>query len=317
MGFSGFLGNDSVKSRLSGAVNAGKLSHSYIISGPRGSGKQTLARLLAAAMQCTANMEKPCLSCAQCRKVMEGTHPDVIEVDDPSKATVQVDLARWAKTDLYIRPNEGKKKIYIFPRAHDMRRETQNALLKVVEEPPAYGAFLFLAERPERLLSTVRSRSVELALSPVLWGEAAGFLRKKFPEKEENDLFSAWERAGGFLGGAAELLRTGDALDERALAICQAFGVGDRMALTAVLCKMEKLKRDQLIPILRQTQDLVAQALTAKAGRPVPDAAKRLSDGKTAARLLQACEALRQALESAEANVGVGHICGFLAVRLR
>ena len=89
------------------------------------------------------------------------------------------------------------------------------------------------------------------------------------------------------------------------------------MALTTVLCKMEKLKRDQLIPILRQAQDLVAQALTAKAGRPASDAAKRLSDGKTAARLLQACEALRHALESAEANVGVGHICGFLAVRLR
>lgn len=317
MGFSGFLGNDSVKSRLSGAANAGKLSHSYIIAGPKGSGKHTLARLLAAAMQCTGEKDKPCLMCPQCRKVMEGSHPDVIQVDDPEKATVTVDLARWAKTDLYIRPNEGKKKVYIFPRAHDLRHVAQNALLKVVEEPPAYGAFLFVADRPESLLSTIRSRSVELALSPVPRGEAAAFLQKAFPDKPETELFSAWERAGGFLGGAQELLQAGDGLDENALAICQAFRDNDRLALTAALFKMEKWKREQLIPVLRQTQDILAQALTAKAGKPVSDIAGSLSGSKTAARLLRACEDVRQALESAEANVGVGHICGFLAVRLR
>lgn len=317
MGFSGFLGNDAVKNRLSGAVQSGKLSHSYLLCGPAGSGKKTLARLLAAAMQCTGEGERPCLVCPQCRKVMSGTHPDVIFVDDADKKTVSVSLARWAKEDLYIRPNEGRKKIYVVPRAQDMTTEAQNALLKVVEEPPSYGVFLLLSDRPERLLSTIRSRSVELMLSPVNRQEAAAFLREKHPGKTEEEILSAWEVAGGFLGQAQKMLRSGHMLDERALKLAEAMASGDRLAMAELLCKMEKLKRDQLIPILRQTQTLVGQALIAKAGRPAPEAAGGLSAGKTAARLRQDHDTLRRALEAAEANVGVGHICGFLAVRLR
>lgn len=317
MGFSGLLGNDSVKNRLEQAAASGKLSHSYIIAGPKGSGKKTLAKLIAAAMQCTAERDKPCLTCNQCRKVLDGTHPDVIVVDDREKKTVSVAQARWAKTDLYIRPNEGKKKIYLFPRAQDMNPAAQNALLKVMEEPPAYGAFLLLANRPESVLPTVRSRCVELALTPVERRWALPYLKSKFPEESEERLLEALDSAGGFLGQTESLLRAGETLDERAMALCQAFAASDRMALTATLCKMEKLKRDQLIPILRQTQTLMAQAMTAKAGRAVPEAAKSLSGSKTASRLLAAYEVLKQAAEAAEANVGVGHICGFLAVRLR
>lgn len=317
MVFSGFLGNEAIKRRLSGAVESGKLSHSYILCGPVGSGKKTLAKLLAAAMQCTSQQDKPCLTCSQCRKVMNGTHPDVITVDDPTKATVQVNLARQAKEDLYIRPNEGNKKIYLFPRAQDMRRETQNALLKVVEEPPSYGVFLFLANQPEQLLSTIRSRSVELMLSPVPRQEAKAFLQQEFPQNGEEEILRAWENAGGFLGGAMNLLASGEVMDERAVKLAQTMAAGDRLAMAELLCKMEKLKRDQLIPILRQTHEIVALALTAKAGRPASEEAKALSGSRPAARLRQDYEALRQALEAAEANVGVGHICGMLAIELR
>ena len=316
MGFSGLLGNESIKQRLSGAAADGKLSHSYIIAGPRGSGKHTLARLLAAAMQCTA-AEKPCLACPQCRKVMAGVHPDVIVVDDTERKNVAVSLARWAKEDLYIRPKEGKKKVYLFPRAHDMGSATQNALLKVVEEPPAYGAFLLLTEKTERVLPTIRSRSAELNLAPVPQNEAAAFLQQNYPTKSMDAILSAWEQAGGFVGQAADILRAGKTVDARAKGICDALAAGDRLAMADILSKMEKLGRDQAISSLRQTQEIVAQALTAKAGRSVTEAARPLTEKLTAARLLQVYEVLGEALASAEANVGIGHICGFLAVRLR
>lgn len=318
MDFGGFVGNEALKQRLSTAVSAGKLSHSYIISGPEGSGKSTLALILAAAMECTSQGEKPCRTCPQCRKVFSHSHPDVAVVDDEGKKTVGVALSRWAKSDLYIRPNEGKKKIYIFPRAQDMNDSAQNALLKVMEEPPEYGVFLLLTTSAGSLLPTIRSRAVELTLAPVAWEEARLRLREHFPQEEESALRSAYGRSGGYLGQAERLLREGNGLDERALGLGEAFAGHDIFVLTQVLCKMEKLKRDQLIPILRQMLDILAQALQTKAGIPsrLP-VVELLAKQKTARQLMCACEDLRQALASADRNVGVGHICGYLAVRLR
>jgi len=318
MDFGGFLGNDSLKSRLTAALAAGKTSHSYLLSGPRGSGKHTLARLLAAALQCTSAGVKPCRQCPQCRKVLADAHPDIVVMDDTERKTVGVDLSRRAKTDLYIRPNEGKKKIYLFPRAQDMNGPAQNALLKVMEEPPDYGVFLLLADRAESLLPTVRSRCVELSLSPVGEAEALPLLRREHPGAGEDALRQAFRRSGGFVGQALELLASGGARDERAETIAAAFAAGDRLTLTGALCKMEKLKREQLLPILQQTQALVAEAMTAKARRmQAAGAAQALAEKKTAERLLTVYKDLQRAMDAANANVGVGHVCGFLASRLR
>lgn len=318
MDFGGFLGNHSLKSRLTAALAAGKTSHCYLLSGPRGSGKHTLARLLAAALQCTSTGVKPCRQCSQCRKVLADAHPDIVVVDETEKKTVGVDLSRWAKTDLYIRPNEGRKKIYLFPRAQDMNGPAQNALLKVMEEPPDYGVFLLLADRAESLLPTVRSRCVELALSPVGEEEALPLLRREHPSAGEDALHQAFLRSGGFVGQALELLASGGVRDERAEALASAFAAGDLLTLTGTLCKMEKLKREQLLPILQQTQALVAEAMTAKARRvQAAGAAQALAEKKTAEKLLTAYKDLLSAMEAANANVGVGHVCGFLASRLR
>lgn len=318
MDFGSFLGNDALKQRLSTAVSAGKMSHSYIISGPEGAGKNTLALLLAAAMECTSQGEKPCRSCPQCRKVFSHSHPDVIIVDDEDKKTVGVALSRWAKSDLYIRPNEGHKKIYIFPRAQDMNDSAQNALLKVMEEPPEYGVFILLTQRAGGLLSTIRSRAVELSLSPVEEKLALPWLRENFPQADEESILSAYGRSGGFLGQAAEYLKNGSTLDERAVLLAEAFGGKDALTLTQVLGKLEKLGRNALIPILRQLLAIVAEALSAKANIPAATpAAAQLAKQKTAKQLMDAYHVLREALQSAEMNVGSGHICGFLAVRLR
>lgn len=150
MDFTGFLGNDAVKARLSGAFASGRVAHSYLLCGPAGSGKHMLTRILSAAMQCEGRSgEIPCGVCSGCRKALEGVHPDIITVDDPDHKAMTVDPIRAARSDMFIRPNEGKRKIYIIPRGQDMNESAQNALLKILEEPPDYGVFLILSTNAE------------------------------------------------------------------------------------------------------------------------------------------------------------------------
>lgn len=162
MSFDALLGNDTIKARLSSALSNRRLSHCFLITGPVGSGKHTLARLLSAAMQCTQET-KPCLQCSQCRKVLDGMHPDIIHVTDSDRKAVSVKIVREACADLYIRPNEGNRKIYLFDQ--ELNPQGQNALLKSIEEPPPYGSFLLLTQHAEQMLPTIRSRCVELRLS--------------------------------------------------------------------------------------------------------------------------------------------------------
>ena len=143
MDFTGFLGNDAVKARLSGAFASGRVAHSYLICGPVGSGKHTLTRILCAAMQCEGRGEKiPCGVCSGCRKALEGVHPDIITVDDPDHKAMTVDPIRAARSDMFIRPNEGKRKIYIIPRGQDMNESAQNALLPIIDRAYKNGTII-------------------------------------------------------------------------------------------------------------------------------------------------------------------------------
>ena len=194
MGFEKLLGNAQLKQNISNSVNAGKTAHFYLISGPRGSGKHTLATLLAAALQCESH-QKPCCSCPACRKVLSGTHPDYITIDDEEKKFVPVELVRSAREDMFLRPNEGKKKIYLFPRAQDMLPPSQNALLKILEEPPGYGVFLLLTDNPEKLLPTIRSRCMELKLSPLPQDSLRQHLARQFPDADDSAISAAISRS--------------------------------------------------------------------------------------------------------------------------
>lgn len=318
MEFGTFLGNEPLKQRLASVLANGKLHHSYLLCGPAGSGKHTLARLLCAAMECTA-AEKPCLRCPQCHKVLHGTHPDIITVDDPDRKTLPVKLIRDTCADLYVRPNEGAKKIYLIPRAQDLNPQGQNALLKCMEEPPAYGVFLLLTDNAERLLPTVRSRCVELRLQPLADAVLLPALRERFPQAEESALRSAAARSGGYLGQAETLLRENSTdLFPQTKSFLAAYCAKDPVALLRVLVPMEKLKREALRPILTQWYELLASALTAHAGQTAlrPECAQVVS-ARSAAALLSSIDALKAALVRLDANVGPGHICGALSILLR
>lgn len=311
-----FLGNDGLKQRLSTALAKGQLSHCYLLTGPVGSGKRTLAKHLAAAMQCTGE-NRPCLQCPQCRKVLSGVHPDLITVDDPEKKIIPVKLVRDACADLFIRPNEGQKKIYLFPRAQDLNPQGQNTLLKCIEEPPAYGVFLLLAEHAEQLLPTIRSRCVELRLSPLPEALLRQELTRRFSNTAPESVRAAMERSGGYLGQAITALEEAGDLLPQSKALAEALCQNSPGALLRVTVPMEKLKREQLLSILQQWQVLLAAALRCQSGQPAlyPECA-RLAQKRSAAALLSDAEVLRQAMELCDANVGTAHICGLLATRL-
>ena len=159
MELSALAGNAHVKAVLSQQEGGRGLSHAYILSGPAGSGRHTLARLLCGAMLCAASGgERPCGRCAPCRKVFSGVHPDVAVISGPREGKpITVDQVRALRSDAYIRPNEGERKIYLLEQADRMNQSAQNAMLKLLEEGPAYAVFLLLAENGGGLLQTVRS----------------------------------------------------------------------------------------------------------------------------------------------------------------
>ena len=267
--------------RLRAAASRGALSHALIFSG---SGDRLgAARYAAAAMECTGT-GKPCLACPACRKVMQDIHPDVSFVRDAEHKELSVDTVRAMRADAFIRPNEGARKIYIFEDCTILTEKDQNVLLKLVEEGPAYAAFFFCAENPAVLLQTIRSRCVEVKLSPV--------------SQEE------------------------DEPDERALELARRIAKGTRTSRAAFLAKLEtqKVTRDDLASLFECTRLLLADALLSTYGSPVPaseqEIVELLASRLTKAKILGTIDLLQTYRDHCSYNVGVGPTLGGFAVEL-
>lgn len=317
MGFDGLLGNERLKQTLGASIQRGHISHFYLISGPEGAGKHTLATLLAAAIHCRGQ-EKPCLTCPACRKVLANAHPDFITIDDPEKKTVPVDLIRQARADIFVQPNEADRKIYLFPRAQDMGVPGQNALLKILEEPPAYGVFLLLTDNPESLLPTVRSRCTLLTLNSLPDALLRRQLRQDFPEASEDTITAAIARSGGYLGQAKQLLEAGCAVTPQTDAFVRSYCNKDALLLLQTLIPMERWKRDQLIPVLKEWAELFHSALIYRSGSPVLlPMARQLGAARSSSELLEAVGHLQKAILYAQGNVSVAAVCGYLVWALR
>lgn len=177
----------SLSESLAALWNGGRFPHTLLLEGEAGSGKDTLARFLAAELLCRRSAaEAPCGNCPSCHKLSTGNHPDftVLLPDEKSKtASITIDQVRAIKTDAYLAPHEAARRVYYIPHAEGILPAAQNALLKLIEEPPEAAYFIFTVESRGALLETVRSRATILTLSPLAESERRSVLERLRPEQ--------------------------------------------------------------------------------------------------------------------------------------
>lgn len=159
--FSDVFGQEHIVQTLSNALMSGTFSHGYLFAGPRGSGKTTLARLLAKAINCTGrklgkDSFEPCNKCLSCKEITAGKSLDLIEIDAASNRGI--DEIRDLREKIRFAPTNSNYKIYIIDEAHMLTKEAFNALLKTLEEPPAHAIFILATTEPQKVLPTILSR---------------------------------------------------------------------------------------------------------------------------------------------------------------
>ena len=199
MELTALAGNAQIKAQL--AHREGDLAHAYIVAGPAGSGRHTLAAQMAAALVCSAQPQlRPCGRCSHCRKAAGGIHPDITVIAGSGGKPITVDQVRALRTDAYVRPNEAERKVYLLERADRMNASAQNAMLKLLEDGPAYAVFFLLAENGSALLPTVRSRCETLELAPVSPAQAEEWLAKAFPGRTAEEIRRAALECQGIAG---------------------------------------------------------------------------------------------------------------------
>ncbi len=206
-----FYGNERQKAYFSSLIAENKLSHAYILEAPLGSGKKTFAALLAAALAYSS--ESDAQDEKKCKRILEGNSPDVrILKREDGKRTIGVEAVRDFCSSAYLTPSELNFKMYIFDEADCLTPQAQNALLKIIEEPPS-GVYMFLlAEHALSLLSTVRSRAQKIALDLFSPEELRFYVQKRMPGavQDEEKLSFAVHMAGGSIGRLQRLLTEHD-----------------------------------------------------------------------------------------------------------
>lgn len=191
------VGNESLKQRL-----PQNLSHAYLLGGELGSGRGLLLKHLIKTALCLEEGEKPCGTCRECLLVEGNNHPDVGEFG--LDKLLNVEGVRLLRQDVFIRPHQGKRKIYVIHQGDKLNHNGQNALLKILEEPPPYALFFLMTGEGCGMLETIRSRCQQLVLRPVTQGQAVDYLSKRFPQAQ--NIAQVAEQSQGFLGRAIAAL---------------------------------------------------------------------------------------------------------------
>lgn len=288
----------------------GRLPHAILVEAPAGCGKKTFARLLAQTALC-AGTDRPCNACPHCGKVEKGIHPDICYYTTPEdKLWFPVELVREIRQEAYIAPNEGVCKVYLIDQAHTMNAMAQNALLKLIEEPPEFVRFILLCENRSQMLPTILSRVTSIELEQPTVEQCGETLARLAPEATEDCRKAAALGAGGNIGRALSLLGAAKpskaAADARALR--QALIEEDRYRCLRLLAGYDK-DREGLQQMLALLLEGFAR-LSAAGYRPdAPEEDRRVLGRVLPHQAVAAAQAVDGAVLRARRNVGIPLLC--------
>lgn len=244
--FQDIIGQEQIKEHLQNALSTGKVSHAYIINGERFSGKEYIAKIFAMALQCERDGIEPCQECHSCRQALSDNQPDIIRVTHEKPGSIGVDDIRaQINGDITIKPYSSPRKIYIVNEAEKMTVQAQNALLKTLEEPPAYAVILLLTSNVNAFLPTILSRCVVLNMKPVADEKVKKYLMEELRVPDyKADVCVAFAR--GNVGKAKQLASSEDfeKVKEEALALLKYVQDMDVTEMIAAIRKISEYKLD-------------------------------------------------------------------------
>lgn len=211
------IGNDRIRESVLAWVAMRRIPHAVIIEGEKGTGRHTLANFIAKAYVC-AGENAPCGGCRGCHLAETSTHPDItVTAPEDGKKNITVAKIRNLRNNAYVKPHMASGRVFIIDMADTMNEQAQNALLKVLEEPPGEIVFILIAESKAALLDTVISRCTVLSLSVPETEEAVANIKKR-TEYAEEQIRNALNETGGNIGLSLEILgggtRTASAAEE-------------------------------------------------------------------------------------------------------
>ena len=285
MRFDSLPGNDRAKEQLNALDVSGHMPHALILEGPQDSGKEEFARKIAQWAVCTSQEQRPCGVCPACRKFLSGGHPDIFTAQGGSGSrSFHVDAVRAIRSDAYVLPNEAERKVYLLLGADTMTEQAQNALLKVLEEPPQRVLFVLTCVSASSLLPTVRSRAQIISL-----GHAE--------EKQEESPFSQ--------------------LAEEIACAVSATREYELLSLTGQLVKDKGHMRETLKQLQLILRDACVKASGGNAMRCESEAARKLAQRFTRDRLISMLEVARKAATMVEQNANQNLLATWLCAGLR
>jgi len=195
MRFGDLLGQDKPLSLIQDSIAKNRLSGGYIFSGPEGIGKKRAAKILAQALNCTAEAERPCGSCSSCLKTEKLQHPDLYIIEH-EEAQIKIEDIREMQRQASLRPYEGEKKVFLIDNAHRLNPESANSLLKILEEPPASSLFILITHKPQAIFKTVLSRCKTIKFAPLARVRLENILIKNYAIDKSSAHFLAFYSEG-------------------------------------------------------------------------------------------------------------------------
>lgn len=294
-----FLANAQVVQRLERMFSGERLPHAFLIEGPVGSGRRTLAEIIAEFATCTGE-NAPCGRCSAC--LSGKSNPDIVQLV-AQKQMITVGDVRNVRNQAYVKANQSAKKVFIIPDAQLMNQQAQNALLKVLEEPPSDVIFILTCEFSKQLLDTVLSRVCILKLTETEKQETVDYICERFSQYKPEEVEAAF---AGTVGATLSVLEGNIGYTEAAEEVAKRL-FGSELELHKAMYKYEKDRPAQkgiAASLECVFNDALAMRMGASRDCGAQDIRGKLSERLTAEQLINLAQICARAQSDAESNMG-------------